>query len=277
MKMPKGVAHKILYYKMTGKKLNLKNPQDLNEKLQYLIVYKYRKKYGELADKYLVRNFVKKRGYEDILPKIYGVYNSIEEIDYDNLPNKFVIKPNNGSGGIFVCRDKKNLDFKNAKKSLKKSLKENFAEMYLEYHYSYIKPKIICEEFLEDKENDLPLDYKFYCFDGHVECLLLCSERSYKMRADYFDINWHPIDYSKKEYQSNKVHNKPKNFDKMLEIASALSKGFAFVRVDLYNIDGKIYFGEMTFTPSSGVLHRNTQKSLDYLGSLLDVAKVKKE
>ncbi len=275
--LPKSIAHKIFYYSQTKKHLNLKNPKDFNEKIQYLMVYKYRKKYGMLADKYLVRDYVKTKGYESLLPKLYGIFNNAEEIDVDNLPNEFVLKTNHGSGGVFICTDKNNFDIDNAKEILNKMLKKSFASECLEYHYNYIQPKIICEEYLKEKNHQNPTDYKFYCYDGHVECMLLCTERETGLKLDYYDLNWNYLEYAKKEFRSNKKHKKPKNYQKMIEIASDLSKGFAFVRVDFYEINGQIYFGELTFTPYAGVVNYNSQEALDYLGSLINIEHVEKE
>ena len=275
--MPKSLAHKILYYKMSGKKLNLKNPKTIDDKLHYLMVYKYREKYGKLADKYEVRKFIKERNYEELLPKLYGVYNNANEIDFNKLPNKFVLKTNHGCGNVFICTDKEKFNFEEAKDVLNKALKKNFARKTLEYHYSYIEPKIICEEYLDDKEHKLPLDYKFYCFDGHVECLLLCSDRENGTKLDYYDLNWNKLPYSIDKYTSHKEINKPKTLDEMIKVASDLSKGFEFVRVDLYDINGKVYFGEMTFTPVAGYIYENTQESLEYLGSLINEKNVRKE
>lgn len=275
--LPKPLAHKIFYYANTNKLLNLKNPKDFNEKIQYLMVYKYRKKYGDLADKYLVRDFIKAKGYEKLLPKLYGVYDDAEKIDIEKLPSQFVLKTNHGSGGIFICKDKNTFDIDNTKKELNKLLKESFSKKCLEYHYDYIKPKIICEEYLKDKQKTNPDDYKFYCYDGHVECMLLCTERETGLKLDYYDLNWNYLNYAKEEFRSHKKHKKPKNFKQMIDIAKDLSKGFAFVRVDLYEINGQIYFGELTFTPYAGVVNYNDQATLDYLGSLIKLDNVKKE
>lgn len=275
--MPKNLAHKIYYKHKMHKKLNLDNPTDFNEKIQWLIVNKYNKKYGDLTDKYIVRNYITEKGFKDILPKLYGIYNNADEIDLEKLPNKFVLKPNNGCGKVFVCKDKEKFNINNAKLVLNKGLHENFALKNLEYHYSYINPKIICEELLEDGKLELPLDYKFYCYKGKVECILLCSNREKELKLDYYDTDWNYLNYAKKEFKSNEEHKKPKNLKQMIEIASKLSEEFEFVRVDLYNIDGKIYFGELTFSPACGLQYANTDEALNYLGSLIKIDLMKKE
>lgn len=269
--LPKKIAHKILYYMVFREKLNIKDPQNFNEKIQWLILHEYNEKFADLADKYKVRNYITKRNYENLLPKLYGVYESAYDIDIDKLPNKFVLKPNNGCGHVFVCTNKSEFNFNECFTSLNKALKENFAKSNLEYHYKFIEPKIICEEYLEDKNNILPQDYKFYCYNGHVECILVCSNREKELKLDYYDKKWNYLNYSKTEYRSNKKISKPKNLNEMIKIASDLSQGFKFVRVDLYNINGKIYFGELTFTPASGLVKYNTDEALQHLGKLIEL------
>lgn len=267
--MPKGLAHKILYRKVMHKKLNLKNPKDLNEKIHWLMVNEYDEKYGELADKYKVRDYISKKGFENILPKLYGVYNNSNEIDFEKFPDKFVIKPNNGCGNIFICLDKKNFDFETCKLKLNSAVKKSFSSALLEYHYKYIEPKIICEEYLDDGNGKNPNDYKFFCFNGKVECCLVCSDRSNGNYRDYFDKEWNYLDYTVKERHNPKCIKKPSNYEEMIKIAEELSKEFKFVRVDLYSIKGKTYFSELTFSPAAGMNKNLKQDALDYLGSLI--------
>ena len=267
--LPKKLAHKMLYKNVMNKKLNLKEPKDFNEKIQYLMLYKYGELETKLADKYKVREYIENKGYKDILTKLYGVYHSPENINVKKLPNEFVIKTNHGYGNVFICYDKEKFKLEDCKKKLKKALKGNFAKSQLEYHYSPIKPLIICEEYINDGNGKNPLDYKIYCFNGKPECILMCSNREKELKLDYYDLEWNYLDYARDEYKSNKRIEKPKNLNRMIEIASELSKDMSFVRVDLYNVDGKIYFGELTFTPAAGMVKYNTQEALDYLGKLI--------
>lgn len=266
---PKAMAHKIYYQEKMGQELDLKNPRDFNQKIHYLIVKEIGKKEARLTDKYLVRDFIKEKGYEDTLPKLYGVYQKVEEIDFDKLPEKFVLKTNHDSGSIFICTDKNTFDFEDVKQKLKESLKRNYARKHLEYHYKYIKPRIICEEFIEGENGKAPADYKIYCFGGRAECILVCTERQQDLKLSYYDLEWNQLDYVKKEYATDKIIPKPKNLDKMLKMAEDLSKDFKQVRVDLYNIDGKIYFSELTFTSAAGLGKKQTDEALKYLGSLI--------
>lgn len=268
---PKKIGRSILYRIFLGKKLNLSNPVDFNEKINWLIVNEYDEKYGQLADKYKVREFIIKKGLEKHLPKLYGVYDNIDSINYNSLPNSFVIKPNNGCGNVFICKNKNEFDFEKCKKSLKKALKSDFSKKLLEYHYSYIDSKIICEEYLDDGIHFQPNDYKFYCFDGKVECILVCSEREKKLRLDYYDKNWNYLNYSLEKYRNPKKIPKPSLLTEMISLAEIISENFKFVRVDLYEINNKVYFGELTFTPAAGLIYYNTEESLKYLGSLIKI------
>lgn len=268
---PKGMAHKIYYKQKMGEELDLKNPRDFNQKLHYLMVNEIGKKEARLADKYLVRDFVKEKGYEQTLPKLYGVYQKAEEIDLEKLPEKFVLKTNHDSGSIFICTDKNTFDFASAKQKLNQSLRRNFARRHLEYHYKYIKPRIICEEFIEGENGNAPADYKIFCFDGKPECILVCENRQEDLKLSYYDLNWNKLDYVKKQYASDNIIPKPENLDVMLKMAENLSQGFKHVRVDLYNVKGKIYFSELTFTSAAGLGKKQTKEALEYLGSLIKV------
>lgn len=276
--LPKSIAHRIFYFYRTKKILHLKKPVLFNEKLQWLIVNYNGQIQADLSDKYKVREYVKECGYPDILTKLYAVYKTADEIDFNTLPHQFVLKANNCSGGVYICKDKETFDFKTAKKELNRFVKANFGKESLEYHYSMIKPCIICEEYLNDFETSIT-DYKFYCFDGKCDSLLVCTERDKDLKLDYYDLDLNYLEFAKPKFRSNRKINSIKNFDKMIEIAEKLSAGFPFARIDLYNCDGKIYFGEITFTPYSGVLSTNTIESQIYYGNKLKlpIKKVKDE
>ena len=265
-------AHKIMYRIKMKKRLDLENPKDFNEKIQYLILTEYMDDlYSNLTDKYKVREFIEKKSYGYILPKLYGIYNSTNEIDINSLPKKFVLKPNNGCGNIFICKSKEKFDYINAYKSLDKAVKGNFAKNSLEYHYSKIEPKIICEEYLNDGSHTMPIDYKFYCYKGKVECILVCTDRENKLKLSYYSPTWEKLDYVTDDYKESKLLEKPNNLNEMIEIAENLSKEFKFVRVDLYSIKKKVFFSELTFTPACGLVRYNTQEALNHLGSLIEL------
>ena len=271
------LSHRLLCYWITNQDLNLKNPVTFNDKIRYMMLWVHGDKETELADKYLVRNYLKKKGLEKLAPKVYGVYNSVDEIDPKTLPSRFVLKCNHGCGKIQFCEQKKRFDFDSAKRALADALAEDYATFLLEPHYHNIKRKIICEEFLPCKSGSLPKDYKFYCYDGKVECVLVCSERAKKLRLDYYDLDWNYLPYAKPSYRLGKKIPKPKHLDEMVKIATKLSKGFPFVRVDLYDFDDGIRFSELTFTPAAGAVPYNTDEALTYLGSLIKLPPKKHE
>ena len=206
-----------------------------------------------------------------MIPKTYEVYNDVSKINLDNLPEKFVLKCNHGSGKVFICTSKKDFEFEKVKVELEKALKSNFAKESLEYHYSLIERCIIAEEYLDDNVNKNPIDYKFYCFNGKVESILVCSERDKELRLDDFDLNWNKLDYTYEKYKSKKELKKPERLNDMIEIASELSKGHAFVRIDLYEINGNIYFGEYTFSPAAGCIYYYKENALNRLGKLVEL------
>lgn len=264
---PKDIGRKWLYKKRMGKELDLENPKDFNEKINWLIVNKYGEREGKLSDKNLVKDYVKNKNIEGLfIPQTYKIYKTAEDIDIGELPDKFVLKCNHGSGLVFVCNNKENFDIDNAKAKLQESLNENYAFRGLEYHYDYIEPCIIAEEYLDDKEHLMPLDYKFYSFNGKVENILVCSEREKQLRLDDFDLEWNLRDFTLPNWKSSNVIKKPNNLDKMIKISEELGKEFSFVRVDLYEINNKIYFGELTFTPGNATIDYYKQEALDYLG-----------
>jgi len=244
----------IQYYIATGRFLNLKNPSRYGEKLQWYKLYYRDPLLTQCADKYLVREYVSSKGLNDILIPLYGVYDNANEIDFDSLPSSFVLKTTNGSHTNILCKNKSNLNIENTKLQLNKWLLERTAKAGREWAYYNIKPKIVCEEFLDvSSENDL-IDYKFFCFNGEPYCLFVIMDRTLKdgIKLGVFDLEFNQLKYQRSDTFTTKNIKKPKNYDKMLYIVRVLSKDFPHVRVDLYNLDGKIYFGELTFYDASG-------------------------
>lgn len=244
-----------MYKKRTGKKLNLENPVTFNEKIQWSKLYDVTPLKTQLADKYLVREWVKEKIGEEYLIPLLGVWDKFDDIDFDKLPDQFVLKANHGSGWNIIVTDKKQFNRVEAKKKFDRWLNTNFAYLTLEMQYEDIKPKIIAEKYIVNENNDLP-DYKFFCFDGKVFCLYTMINYTFdhsKGQLGFFDRDYKLMPYHRGEYAPIKEQlPKPKNFEKMVELAEILSKGFKHVRVDFYNLNGKIFFGEMTFTTSGG-------------------------
>lgn len=265
-----------LYYRLrVGRKLNMDNPTTLNEKLQWM-KFNYRFPLQTIvSDKYLVRDYVENKiGIEYLIP-LYGNWLNFDDIDFDALPDQFVLKCNHDSGGLAICKDKKTFDQENAKKKINKSLKDNFFYIGREYQYKNIIPRIICEKFISDNGN-VPMDYKIYCFNGKPDVILVCKNRfrndSHRAQYLYFDQNWNFVPLNKgDELSENPNIEKPKNLDKMLSIARKLSEDFIFARIDLYNIEGKIYFGEITLTPNSGFDPDITEETDLYFGNKLEI------
>ena len=267
---------KLRFRMLFGRNLNLKNPQDLNEKILYLSLYTDTSEWTRLADKYKVREYVFKKGCGENLVKLYGVWNNANEINWDDLPNKFVIKTNNGCATNLLVYDKDKLDIIKTTKLLQTWLDTKVSVSTTEFHYQKIEPLLIAEELLipcdDDKKISSSLiDYKIWCFNGKADCILVCSDRTTeKCDLTLYDCNWNIINKGLKK-DSNIILPKPKNFSKMIEIAEKLSEGFPQVRVDLYNINGNIYFGEMTFTSHGGTMVNYMQSQLMKMGGKVDI------
>lgn len=234
---------------------NWKNPQTYNEKLNWLKLYDRRPDYTIMVDKYAVKNYVSGIiGSEYVIPTI-GVWERPEEIEWDVLPNKFVLKTTHGGGneGVVICKDKKTFDREKAIVKLNKSLRQDIYRKLREWPYKNVPRRIIAEKFIEGENGDLP-DYKFFAFDGEVKALFIGTERgSGNVKFDFYDADFIHLDLVQSHPMSGRVISKPDCFEKMKEIASELSKGMPQVRVDLYNVSGKIYFGELTLFHHGGV------------------------
>lgn len=255
--LPDSVYLRIMYRAYLNKKLNLNDPQTFNEKLQWLKLHNKDYSYTHMADKYEAKKIVSQLiGEKYIIPTL-GVWNTFEEINFNELPSQFVLKTTHDSGGVVICKDKNSLDINRAKEKLNASLKNNYFYTGREYQYKNIKPRIIAEKYMGGGEQTKGLqDYKFFCFDGHVKCLYV-SEGSHTddQKLQFFDKDFTPMDCRRKDYKQYEVlPDKPKNFELMIEIAGKLSQGIPHVRVDLYEINGNIYFGEMTFFTCSGYI-----------------------
>lgn len=265
------------YMSITGKYLNLDNPKTFNEKIQWLKLYNSTPIKTRLADKYLVRDWVKEKIGEQYLIPLLGVYDKFDDIDFNKLPNQFVIKCNHGAGWNIIVKDKSKLDLAEAKAKVDKWISTNFAFYYgFELHYRDIKPRIIIEKYMEDDSGNLR-DYKFLCFDGIVKYIWVDGERYSEHKRNLYDLKWNLLNKKIGEgkiYQNIKNCPKPYNLDKMIEFATLLSKGFSFVRVDFFEANKKLYFGEMTFTSASGT-HITEPKSFIFeLGKMIKLPKL---
>ena len=239
-----------------GHRLRLENPQTYSEKLQWLKLYNHRPEYTTMVDKYAAKKYVADIiGEEHVIPT-YGVWNRAEDIEWDKLPKQFVLKTTHDSGGIVICRDKDKLDKCAAIKILNKGLETDFYAKNREWPYKNVPRRIIAEKYVESRPDthDLP-DYKFFCFDGEVKALFVATERqnpNEDVKFDFFDADYNPLHFRQGHEHAKKLPEKPKNFDLMKRIATELSKGIPHVRVDLYEVEDQVYFGELTFFHFSG-------------------------
>jgi hypothetical protein len=258
--IPTKIYLKIIYKKNFDRSLNLKNPQTLNEKIQWKKLYDKNPLYTRLADKYAVRDYIKEKiGEKYLIPLLY-VTDKPEEIPFDKLPLPYIIKPNHGSAYILPIKKGADINKTEIIKKCKRWLKTNIYYVVREWQYKDIPPKIIIEKLLLNKERKVPDDCRFYCFNGKVKLIQMDVGRFENHQRGLFDINWKPLPFTwctmvngKLKYKTKEDIPKPKNLKEMIKIAEKLSKDFDFVRVDLYSVDGEIYFGELTFTPASGL------------------------
>ncbi|GAB6168200.1 ATP-grasp fold amidoligase family protein [Clostridium carnis] len=231
--------------------LNLKNPKYYGEKIQWIKLNGQVEKLAPLVDKYSVRKYIEEKIGAKYLPKLYNKYENPYEIDYDKLPNKFVLKLNNGSGGNIICKDKSLLDKDVASKKLNKWKKEKFYSYTKEFQYKNIKPIIVCEEYLEDESGSLR-DYKLHSFNGKVEFIEVHTDRFKDHKENYYYPNWIETEF-RGDIKLRVDHiDKPKKLEELINLAEKLSSGFTYARVDFYIVKDKIYFGELTFTPGNG-------------------------
>ncbi len=277
---------KLRFRKLFGRKLHLNNPQDINEKILWLSLFSDTSEWSRLADKYAVREYVAECGLEDILVKLYGKWDTANAIDWASLPNSFVLKTNNGSGTVMIVQDKNQIEKSEVVETLNSWLNKDIASSTTEFHYKSIPPCIIAEELLEPSDEEKTwstsiIDYKIWCFNGKVDSIFTCSNRvNESIEVALFDREWN---YRPEASVFNEHYRKqqhlipcPPCLEEMFSIAEKLSKPFPCVRVDLYVIKGKVYFGELTFTSLGGTMNYFTDAELLRMGQKIDLSGVKK-
>lgn len=246
---------KMMYYAYHHKKLDLETPHTYNEKLQWLKLYDRKPEYRMMSDKYAVRKFIAEKIGNEYLVPLLGVWDRVDDVDFDALPKQFVLKCNHDSAGLVICKDKKKLNIARAKKKLKKCLKVDYFWAGREDNYRVVEKKIIAEKYMTDGDKDELTDYKFFCFNGKPEFVQVDSGRFSKHIRNFYDTSWNFIDVQNGCMNDRTaVIPRPSNLDKMLEIAKILSEGMKHVRVDLYDISNQIYFGELTFHHGGGCM-----------------------
>lgn len=243
---------KLMFRARLGRKLNLDNPQTYNEKLQWLKLNDRNPEYAQLVDKYEVKKRVAELIGEEYIIRTYGVWDRADDIDFEALPDAFVLKTTHDSGSIIVCRNKSELDFGKARKSLEKSLHHNYYSWSREWPYKNVRPRIIAEELIGENDT-LPVDYKFFCFNGEIDSVMLCLERDFgRPKFLFFNTEWERLMYQNMEPVLPENIAPPRKYDQMISLVKEIAKVSACPRIDLYNIDGRIYFGEITIFNQAG-------------------------
>lgn len=275
--IPDKLYLKLMFQRRINKKLNLDNPKSYNEKLQWLKLNDRNPEYIKMVDKYEVRKYISEKIGGDYLIPLIGLYENFDDIDFENLPNQFVIKCTHDSGGIIICKDKSTFSISDAKKKINNNLKKNYYYHGREWAYKYIEPRIIIEKYMVDESATQLKDYKFFCFNGEPKAMFVATDRGIDTRFDFFDLDFNHLPFMQHYKNSDKLIRKPAGFEKMVELARVLSEGIPHVRVDFYDINGKIYFGELTFFHFSG-FEKFEPEEYDYIfGSWLDLPKASKK
>lgn len=256
--MPDKLMLSIKYRYCFHKKLNWDDPKTFSEKIQWLKIYGRTPINVVMSDKYAVKDYVKEQIGEQYIIPLLGVWDRPEDIDFSSLPDKFVIKCNHNSGlGMYICRDKSKLDEQAVRKELHRGLRQDYYINSREYAYKDIPRKIIAEEYMEDNETKELRDYKFFCFDGEPKALFIASGRlqgEESVTFDFFDMDYHHLPFTNGHPNAKNTPKKPKCFDEMKQLAAKLSKGMPHVRVDFYEVNGRVYFGEFTFSHWGGLM-----------------------
>lgn len=271
--LPDKVYIQIYYFAKFKRFIDFKNPKTYNEKLNWLKLNDRNPKYTDMVDKHEAKKYVASIiGEEYVIPTI-GIYDKFDDIDLDTLPEQFVIKCTHDSEGLVICKDKKQLDIDVAKKKIEKAMKYNFYYIGREWPYKNIKPRILIEQYMEDHTDGELRDYKFFCFNGEPKAMFVATDRSKgNTKFDYFDMNFNHLDIRQHYPNSSKQIQKPKTFEKMVELSKKISKGLKHVRIDFYEVDGNLYFGEITFYHFSGFQPFNDIKWDEMFGEWIKIA-----
>lgn len=265
----------IIYRILVNEKLNLKNPKSYTEKLQWLKIYDHKRIYNTMVDKYEVRNYIKKTIGEEYLIPLIDVYDNVEDINWESLPKEFVLKATHTSGNVIICKDKNNLNKSETIKELNKWLKRDYYSYFREWPYKDLKPKIVCEKFLSEI-GDVPVDYKIMCFSGEPEIIQVHRGRFEEHTIEYYDKYWNKLDiYSEGYKKCDYISEKPKELHKLLMIARKLSANLPQSRIDLYLVNGNVYFSEITFFDGAGFDKFYPEEFNNYLGDLINIEEIK--
>lgn len=271
--LPDKVYILLEYKKHMGYFPNLNNPKSFNEKLQWLKLNDHKPEYVNMVDKYAVKKYVERIiGKEFIIPTI-GVWNRFDDINFEDLPNQFVLKCTHDSGGLVICRDKESFNIKAAREKINKCLNNNYYYSGREWPYKNVKPRIIAEKLLinSTSANSSLTDYKIHCFNGRPCLILVCKNRFTQLTEDFYDFDWKMLHISRPNVKHGIKEKKPAQLRKMKDLASKLSVGIPFSRIDFYIVNGQIYFGEITLYPASGWTQFCPKKTDVELGALIQL------
>lgn len=263
--------YRIRYFIKFKSILDLSNPVTFNAKINYLKLNDRNPFYTKLVDKYEVRKYVENKIGNKYLNEVLGIYKNVKELDFKTLPNSFVLKATHGSSWVIVCDDKMKLNKELAKREMSYWLNNNFYKMWGEWVYKNVEPRVICEQFLENKNEVSLLDYKFYCFHGEPKFIHVDIDRAEKHERNFYDLNWERLPFGLFYPQSKRDVNKPKQLELMIELAKKLSADFVFVRVDFYEVENKVIFGELTFYPGNGLEIFTPRKYDNEIGKFLNL------
>ncbi len=255
-----------------GYSLNLDNPKTFNEKLNWMKIYYRNPLFPLLADKYLAKEYVAEKIGEQYLVPNFGVWDSVDDINFESLPKQFVLKATGDSSGIVICKDKSKLDIDAIKSKLSHCQNTNYYYFLREWVYKDIKSRIIADKFLDDNSGTELLDYKFWCFNG-IPKVMYCTNKGKQIYENYYDMNFDPIDINHGFQRKSPEFDKPAAFEEMKSLAAKLSEGIPFVRIDFFYVQGKVYFGEFTFYDWGGMRPFADKKWDDILGSWIKLPK----
>ncbi len=272
--LPDSFYLKLLYFRNKGCKLNLRSPDNFNEKLQWLKLHERKNRYSQMVDKYAAKKYIAEQVGEEYIIPTYGVWDSFSDIDFTQLPDQFVLKCTHDSAGLVICRNKKTLDYQTSSMKLESCLKRNFYYNGREWPYKNVRPRIIAEKYMEDTKLHELRDYKFFTFGGVPRIVHIVSNRqnaNEETYGDFFDMEYNHLDLTMGHNNAPVLPEKPKNFEKMKEFASKLSEDTKHLRVDFYEVDGQLYFGELTFFQDSGFADIQPPEWNDILGSWISL------
>lgn len=276
--IPDKIWLQIKFYQHFHRFCDFKNPKTYNEKLQWLKLYDRKEKYSMMVDKFRVKEYVaNKIGKEYVISSIGGPWKSFNEIDFNKLPDEFVLKTNHDCGGIVICKNKSSFNFDFAEKFLNKHLKNDYFIGMREWPYKNVKPIIFAEKYMTDESGYELKDYKFFCFNGEPKLMYIASDRqsdNEELKFDFYDMNFNRMPFTNAHPNSDKNIKCPQSFEKMKVLAAKLSEGIPQVRVDFYEVNGKIYFGELTFFHMSGLASFEPEEWDYKLGSWIDLPSV---